>query len=94
MEDKDPHQSRAQVMLNKVTCNSIDTKNIGLIPIINLDATLEHNNRCIFDCKDITKSKPLAPSKSASDTEILIGVGSTKLSYPPNHKRNREQCIV
>jgi hypothetical protein len=57
-------------------------KNIGLIPITSLNATLELNNRYTFDFKDITESKPLAPGKSASDTEILIGAGSTELAYP------------
>jgi hypothetical protein len=39
-------------------------KNIGLMPITNLNATLELNNSYTFDFKDIIESKHLAPVQS------------------------------
>jgi hypothetical protein len=62
----------------KLTLMNISTK-----PVTNLNATLVLNNDYVFDFKDVTESNPLAPGHSASDTQILIGAGSTNgISYP------------
>ena len=56
--------------------------NIGMKPITNLNATLALNNNYVFNFKDVTESNSLAPGHSTSDTKMLIGVGSTELTYP------------
>jgi len=56
--------------------------NIGMTPVTNLNATLALNNNYVFNFKDVTESNPLAPGHSTSDTEMLIGVGSTEMTYP------------
>jgi len=56
--------------------------NIGMKPVTNLNATLALNNNYVFNFKDVTESNPLAPGHSTSDTEMLIGVGSTEMTHP------------
>lgn len=57
--------------------------NIGTKPVTSLNATLGLNHNYVFNFKDVTESNPLAPGLLASDTEILIGAGSTNgIAYP------------
>jgi len=61
----------------------ITLKNVSVVPVISLTATLELSESFDFTFDDVSPSNPLQPNRSTSAELILIGGGfSSNDSYP------------